>query len=99
MELELSDEDEIIPYVYAYTRVNELTALFRYQMASCFMQLPVSEVLKIVQSKNDALETEMDLKSSRMDECREKMAELKVALKGKFGNAINLVRFSLHLKQ
>lgn len=64
-------------------------------MASCFMQLPVSEVLKIIEAKNTTLESEMESRSSRMDECRDKMSELKIALKSKFGNAINLVSIAL----
>jgi len=60
-------------------------------MASSFVYLPVSKVLGIVQEKNEALDREMESKTSRMDECRDRMAALKVELKSKFGNAINLV--------
>ena len=64
-------------------------------MSSTFLHLPVSEVLAIIQKKNEKLEQEMENKQTRMDECRDRMSELKVALKGKFGNAINLVRLSV----
>ncbi|GAA94628.1 uncharacterized protein L969DRAFT_454107 [Mixia osmundae IAM 14324] len=76
MELELADEDDIVPY----------------KLQSCFLHLSVARVLEAVTQSQGELQSSIDALETESGECRQKMDELKKQLYGKFGSAINLER-------
>ncbi|KAI9789558.1 MAG: hypothetical protein M1816_005965 [Peltula sp. TS41687] len=73
-ELELADEDDIIPY----------------QIGDCFMMLPLSEVQELLSASNAKLDEEVSALDERLTKIREEMQQLKVELYARFGKTINL---------
>lgn len=73
-ELELADEDELVPY----------------RIGDSFFHLPLEEVQALLEAGSERIQTEIDELENRIDGNRERMDELKVVLYAKFGKAINL---------
>jgi len=73
-ELELTEEDDLVPY----------------KIGDAFVNLPLPEVRKRLESSADELDTEIEKLEGQMETAREEMEELKVGLYAKFGKAINL---------
>lgn len=73
-ELELADEDELVPY----------------KIGDAFVQLPLEKVQARLTDEKTAVEGEVESLEAELDAIKEEMAELKVKLKSKFGDSINL---------
>ncbi|KAF2119922.1 Prefoldin subunit-domain-containing protein [Lophiotrema nucula] len=73
-ELELVDEDEKVPY----------------KIGDCFVSLPQPEVLELLSSSTENIDTEVFEVKESLDKIQEEMQELKAALYGRFGRSINL---------
>jgi len=73
-ELELADEDDLVPY----------------KIGDAFVHLSLPEVQKRLESSADELDEEIEKLERRMEAAKEEMEELKVGLYAKFGKAINL---------
>jgi len=73
-ELELTEEDDLVPY----------------KIGDAFVNLPLPEVRKRLESSADELDTEIEKLEGQMETAREEREELKVGLYAKFGKAINL---------
>ncbi|KAI5783589.1 putative prefoldin subunit 4 [Geopyxis carbonaria] len=73
-ELELADEDELVPY----------------KIGDSFLHLPLEEVQTLLESGSDRLDKEIEELEAKMNGNRERMEALKVTLYAKFGKAINL---------
>lgn len=73
-ELELADEDESIPF----------------KVGDAFVDLPLEEVQTRLESEKSTVSEQVDLLETEIDSIRGEMAELKVKLKSKFGDSINL---------
>ncbi|QRV79529.1 Prefoldin subunit [Ceratobasidium sp. AG-Ba] len=74
MELELADEDEPVDY----------------KIGEAFFRIPLSRAQALIVKDQEAVEAEITKLQAQIDECREEMKELKVALYAKFGKQINL---------
>ena len=73
-ELELADEDELIPY----------------KVGDAFMNLTLDLVQSRLENEKSTVDDEVDSLESELASIREEMDELKVKLKSKFGDSINL---------
>ncbi|KAI9808494.1 MAG: hypothetical protein M1826_000413 [Phylliscum demangeonii] len=73
-ELELADEDHLIPY----------------QMGDAFVMLPLPEVQQLLAEANRNLDEEVLVLDEQLGNIRNEMQELKVALYARFGQSINL---------
>lgn len=73
-ELELADEDELIPY----------------KIGDAFVNLPLNAVQSRLESGKLLVDREVDELESEIDDIKEEMGQLKVKLKSKFGDSINL---------
>lgn len=73
-ELELADEDELVPY----------------KIGDSFLHLPLEEVQQLLEKSTERIEKEIGAIEERISKHRETMEELKVELYAKFGKAINL---------
>lgn len=73
-ELELADEDELVPY----------------RVGDCFAHLKVEEVVGLLEERVKEVEAEIEGLEEEMGKGREEMESLKVKLYAKFGKAINL---------
>ncbi|KAI9887078.1 MAG: hypothetical protein M1823_001068 [Watsoniomyces obsoletus] len=73
-ELELADDDEMVPYM----------------IGDAFISLPVSKVQELLASSNQKLDDEVSALDEKMSEIREEMQQLKVQLYARFGKSINL---------
>ncbi|QRV94168.1 Prefoldin subunit [Ceratobasidium sp. AG-Ba] len=74
MELELADEDEPVDY----------------KIGEAFFRIPLPRAQALIVKDQEAAEAEITKLQAQIDECREEMKELKVALYAKFGKQINL---------
>ncbi|KAF1998361.1 Prefoldin, subunit 4 [Amniculicola lignicola CBS 123094] len=73
-ELELVDEEELVPY----------------KVGDCFVSLPQPEVLELLTSNSEDIDTEVTALKEKLEGVQEEMGELKKALYGRFGRSINL---------
>merc|ERR1712187_284472 len=74
MELELADEDELVPY----------------KIGDSFFQLPLSDAQQLLATSTEDVEGEVSKLEDSLGELREELQELKVALYARFGRGINL---------
>ncbi|KAJ3158563.1 hypothetical protein HDU86_002788 [Geranomyces michiganensis] len=75
-ELELADEDEMIPY----------------RIGDAFVSLSLEACLKRIEAEQGVLSGELEDASKKIDGIQAEMDKLKVVLYRKFGNSINLER-------
>ncbi|KAI9814185.1 MAG: hypothetical protein M1827_003351 [Pycnora praestabilis] len=73
-ELELADEDDLIPY----------------KIGDSFISLPLPEVQSLLSSSTEKIEDEVSTVEEKLTGIREEMQQLKVALYARFGRSINL---------
>ncbi|KAF8247492.1 Prefoldin, subunit 4 [Wilcoxina mikolae CBS 423.85] len=73
-ELELADEDELVPY----------------KIGDSFLHLPLEEVQELLEKSTEKIDEEIAEIEKRIDGNRQVMDGLKVELYEKFGKAINL---------
>lgn len=73
-ELELADEDELVPY----------------KIGDCFLHLPLEQVQELLEKSTEKIDEEIAEIEKRIDENRQVLDGLKVELYAKFGKAINL---------
>ncbi|RQM07650.1 hypothetical protein DH86_00001672, partial [Scytalidium sp. 3C] len=73
-ELELADEDDLIPY----------------QIGDSFMSLPLSEVQELLSASTERIEEDVSALEEKLNTIREEMSQLKVQLYARFGRSINL---------
>lgn len=73
-ELELADEDETFPY----------------RIGDAFIHLPLDEVQLRLTSEKEEVMTDVENLEEELQGIKEEMNELKLALKTKFGDSINL---------
>ncbi|KAJ5362000.1 Prefoldin [Penicillium brevicompactum] len=74
LELELADEDELVPY----------------KIGDSFFQLPLSDAQGMLSTSTEKIDSEVSKLEESISELREEMQELKVALYARFGRSINL---------
>jgi prefoldin subunit 4 len=74
MELELADESESFPY----------------RIGDVFVHLPLDQVQTRLSTEKEDIEACIDSLEQEVDTIEKEMAELKVKLKGKYGDSINL---------
>ncbi|MCJ1232493.1 hypothetical protein MMC14_000446 [Varicellaria rhodocarpa] len=73
-ELELADEDDMVPY----------------KIGDSFISLPLPEVQELLASSTEKIEAEVSDVKGKLGGVREEMQRLKVALYARFGRSINL---------
>lgn len=73
-ELELADEDELIPY----------------RIGDAFVNLPLDHVQSRLEVGKSVVDQEVEELEVEIDQIKEEMGSLKVKLKSKFGDSINL---------
>ncbi|KAL2759834.1 hypothetical protein ACRALDRAFT_1074041 [Sodiomyces alcalophilus JCM 7366] len=74
VELELIDEDDKVPY----------------KIGDAFFHVPQPQALEMLGAAAARLEEEIEELESKLEECRDEMAELKIGLYARFGKSINL---------
>lgn len=93
-ELELADEDELIPCVpknlSESNRCSRLTSSARYQIGDSFISLPLAEVQELLSTSTEKIEEDVSGLEEKLNTVREEMQELKVHLYARFGRSINL---------
>ncbi|KAL4934419.1 tubulin-binding prefolding complex subunit GIM3 [Aspergillus undulatus] len=73
-ELELADEDELVPY----------------KIGDSFVHLPLEEAQSLLASSTEQIDSEVAKLEDTLGELRDEMQQLKVALYARFGRSINL---------
>ncbi|KAI9721234.1 MAG: hypothetical protein M1812_002395 [Candelaria pacifica] len=73
-ELELADEEEMIPY----------------KIGDSFVSLPLVEVQTLLSSSTEKIEQGVSAVEEKLSTVREDMQQLKIALYARFGRSINL---------
>lgn len=73
-ELELADEEELVPY----------------KVGDSFFYLPLSEAQSHLSSSTEAIDSEVSKLEENMSEIRDELQKLKVGLYARFGRSINL---------
>ncbi|OJI97061.1 hypothetical protein ASPVEDRAFT_267770 [Aspergillus versicolor CBS 583.65] len=73
-ELELADEDELVPY----------------KIGDAFVQLPLEEAQGLLASSTEQIDSEVTKLEETLGDLRDEMQQLKVALYARFGRSINL---------
>ncbi|KAL1860916.1 hypothetical protein Plec18167_003803 [Paecilomyces lecythidis] len=73
-ELELADEDELVPY----------------KIGDSFVSLPLPEAQSLLATSTEKIEEEVSKLEESLGEIREELQRLKVALYARFGRSINL---------
>ncbi|CAG7990337.1 unnamed protein product [Penicillium olsonii] len=74
LELELADEDDLVPY----------------KIGDSFFQLPLSDAQGMLSASTEKVDGEISNLEESIGELREEMQQLKVALYARFGRSINL---------
>lgn len=69
---------------------DSLISLHRYKIGDCFVSLPQPEVLELLSTSTESIDSEVDTLKEKMSAIQEEMGELKKALYGRFGRSINL---------
>ncbi|KAL6238920.1 hypothetical protein BDW75DRAFT_176901 [Aspergillus navahoensis] len=73
-ELELADEDELVPY----------------KIGDSFVHLPLEEAQTLLASSMEQIDSEVAKLEETLSDLRDEMQQLKVALYARFGRSINL---------
>ncbi|KAF3395616.1 Prefoldin subunit 4 [Talaromyces pinophilus] len=73
-ELELADEDELVPY----------------KIGDSFIHLPLEQAQSLLSTSTDEIDAEVSRLEDALGEIREELSGLKAALYARFGKAINL---------
>ncbi|KAL4997809.1 Prefoldin subunit-domain-containing protein [Aspergillus recurvatus] len=73
-ELELADEDELVPY----------------KVGDSFVHLPLEEAQTLLASSTEQIDSEVAKLEETLSDLRDEMQQLKVALYARFGRSINL---------
>ncbi|CEN62452.1 Putative Prefoldin subunit 4 [Aspergillus calidoustus] len=73
-ELELADEDELVPY----------------KIGDSFVHLPLEEAQTMLSSSTEQIDSEVAMLEETLGDLRDEMQQLKVALYARFGRSINL---------
>lgn len=73
-ELELADEEDMIPY----------------KIGDSFISLPLPEVQEMLSASSSRIEEEVSVVGEKLGNVREEMSQLKVELYARFGRSINL---------
>ncbi|KAL4975633.1 Prefoldin subunit-domain-containing protein [Aspergillus desertorum] len=73
-ELELADEDELVPY----------------KIGDSFVHLPLEEAQTLLASSTEQIDFEVGKLEEALSDLRSEMQQLKVALYARFGRSINL---------
>ncbi|KAL4956814.1 Prefoldin subunit-domain-containing protein [Aspergillus filifer] len=73
-ELELADEDELVPY----------------KIGDSFVHLPLEQAQSMLASATEQIDSEVSKLEDTLGELRDEMQQLKVALYARFGRSINL---------
>ncbi|KAH0538428.1 hypothetical protein FGG08_004976 [Glutinoglossum americanum] len=73
-ELELADEDDLIPY----------------KIGDSFVSLPLPEVQDLLSTSTGKIDQEVEKLEEKLKKVREEMGQLKVVLYARFGRSINL---------
>ncbi|RDW90133.1 tubulin-binding prefolding complex subunit GIM3 [Aspergillus mulundensis] len=73
-ELELADEDELVPY----------------KIGDSFVHLPLEEAQTLLASSTEQIDSEVAKLEETLGDLRDEMQQLKVALYARFGRSINL---------
>ncbi|GAD94304.1 prefoldin subunit 4 [Paecilomyces variotii No. 5] len=73
-ELELADEDELVPY----------------KIGDSFVSLPLPEAQSLLATSTEKIEEEVSKLEESLGEIRDELQQLKVALYARFGRSINL---------
>ncbi|KAA8651575.1 hypothetical protein EYZ11_010527 [Aspergillus tanneri] len=73
-ELELADEDELVPY----------------KIGDSFFQLPLEEAQTLLATSTEQIDSEVSSLEDNLGDLRDEMQQLKVALYARFGRSINL---------
>ncbi|KAE8160709.1 Prefoldin subunit-domain-containing protein [Aspergillus caelatus] len=74
MELELADEDELVPY----------------KIGDSFFQLPLADAQSLLSSSTEQIDSEVSGLEEKLSDLRDELQQLKVALYARFGRSINL---------
>ncbi|KAE8380619.1 Prefoldin subunit-domain-containing protein [Aspergillus bertholletiae] len=74
MELELADEDELVPY----------------KIGDSFFQLPLPDAQSLLSSSTERIDSEVSGLEEKLSDLRDELQQLKVALYARFGRSINL---------
>lgn len=93
-ELELADEDELVPYALSlylpFCLFGSLADNDRYKIGDTFFQLPLAEAQALLATSTEEAEGEVTKLEESMSDLREELQQLKVALYARFGRGINL---------
>ncbi|KAL1978108.1 hypothetical protein VTN31DRAFT_967 [Thermomyces dupontii] len=73
-ELELADEDELVPY----------------KIGDSFIKVPLSDAQSMLAAATEKIENEVNQLEESLSNVREELSQLKVALYARFGKSINL---------
>ncbi|GAB1208723.1 Prefoldin subunit-domain-containing protein [Aspergillus pseudonomiae] len=73
-ELELADEDELVPY----------------KIGDSFFQLPLADAQSLLSSSTEQIDSEVSGLEEKLSDLRDELQQLKVALYARFGRSINL---------
>ncbi|PYH45820.1 tubulin-binding prefolding complex subunit GIM3 [Aspergillus saccharolyticus JOP 1030-1] len=73
-ELELADEDELVPY----------------KIGDSFFHLPLEEAQSLLATSTEQIDAEVSKLEENLGDLREELQQLKVALYARFGRSINL---------
>lgn len=73
-ELELADEDELVPY----------------KIGDSFVRVPLSDAQSMLAAATEKIENEVNQLEESLSNVREELSQLKVALYARFGKSINL---------
>lgn len=73
-ELELADEDELVPY----------------KIGDSFVHLPLPEAQSLLSTSTEQIDTEVSRLEDSLGEIRDELQKLKVGLYARFGRSINL---------
>ncbi|KAJ6160436.1 hypothetical protein N7470_003832 [Penicillium chermesinum] len=74
MELELADEDDLVPY----------------KIGDSFFQLPLADAQSMLASSTEQIDADVSKLEDTLGELRDELQQLKVALYARFGRSINL---------
>lgn len=105
-ELELADEDELVPYVnFAQTIIvsplfsslstDRILNVFahsvdRYKIGDSFMHLPLEEAQDLLSSATTDIEEEVSTLQEELGTVKDEIGQLKAHLYARFGRGINL---------
>ncbi|RAH50211.1 tubulin-binding prefolding complex subunit GIM3 [Aspergillus brunneoviolaceus CBS 621.78] len=73
-ELELADEDDLVPY----------------KIGDSFFHLPLEEAQSLLATSTEQIDAEVSKLEEKLGDLREELQQLKVALYARFGRSINL---------